>query len=129
MGNFVLGQRSLSNLEGVHPHLDAVVRRAIEITHQDFTVIEGLRTYERQKTLFRKGFSKTMNSRHLTGHAVDIVPYPIAHRLSYPDYMWEQVAEAMERAAKERDVDMIWGYAAWGWDKPHYQLTWEAYPV
>lgn len=129
MGNFVLGKRSLSNLEGVHPHLVAVVRRAIEITPQDFTVIEGRRSYERQKTLVRKGFSKTMNSRHLTGHAVDIVPYPIAHRLSYPDHMWEQVAEAMERAAKERNVDLEWGFAKWGWDKPHYQLSWESYPA
>lgn len=129
MSKFQWGSRSLKNLEGIHPRLRAVCDRALEITHQDMTVIEGLRTYERQKILFRKKFSKTMNSRHLTGHAVDIVPYPIAHRLSYPDYMWEQIAEAMERAAKERGVDMIWGYAAWGWDKPHHQLTWESYPV
>jgi len=126
--NFKWSNRSLSNLEGIHPHLRAVCDRALEITYQDMVVIEGLRTYERQRTLVRKGFSKTMNSRHLTGHAVDIVPFPIAHRLSYPDHMWEQVAEAMERAAKERDVDLEWGYALWNWDKPHFQLSWESYP-
>lgn len=71
---FVLGERSLKNLWGVHPDLVAVVKRAIQITRTDFAVIEGVRTKERQKELVRKGASKTMNSRHLTGHAVDIVP-------------------------------------------------------
>ena len=52
----------------------AVVKRAIQITRTDFTVIEGVRTKERQKELLYKGVSKTMNSRHITGHAVDIVP-------------------------------------------------------
>ena len=126
--SLVLGKRSLSNLVGVHPDLVSVVKRAIEITDQDFTVIEGRRSYSRQKELVRKGFSKTMNSRHLTGHAVDIVPYPIAHRLSYPDQKWISVSEALLYAADELDVDLGWGYAMWGWDKPHYQLSWKSYP-
>jgi hypothetical protein len=68
-------ERSLRNLEGVHPDLVRVMHRAIAITEVDFTVIEGLRTRERQKKLVEKGASTTMNSRHLTGHAVDIVPF------------------------------------------------------
>lgn len=70
--SFHLSKRSLKNLEGVHPDLVAVVKKAIEITDEDFMVIEGLRTRERQKELFNSGKSKTMNSRHLTGHAVDL---------------------------------------------------------
>jgi len=127
--SLVLGKRSLSNLVGVHPDLVSVVKRAIEITDQDFTVIEGRRSYSRQKELVRKGFSKTMNSRHLTGHAVDIVPYPIAHRLSYPDSKWISVSEALLYAADELDVDLGWGYAMWGWDKPHWELSRRTYPA
>ena len=38
--SFKLGKRSLSNLKGVHPDLVKVVKRAIELTEVDFTVIE-----------------------------------------------------------------------------------------
>lgn len=108
---FVLGERSLKNLEGVHPDLVAVVKRAIQITRTDFTVIEGVRTKERQKELVRKGVSKTMNSRHLTGHAVDIVPVKdgvISWRID--DYY--PLAEAMASAADELGVRVRWG-GAW----------------
>ena len=36
--SYKLGNRSLKNLDGVHPDLRKVVERAIEITEQDFTV-------------------------------------------------------------------------------------------
>ena len=75
---YKLGQRSLQNLSGVHPDLVAVVKRAIEITEQDFSVIEGVRNIDRQRQLVKSGASQTMNSRHLTGHAVDIAPYPLS---------------------------------------------------
>lgn len=125
MAKYVLGKRSRKNLEGVHPDLVAVVERAIHLTTQDFTVIEGLRTLERQEQLVAKGASKTMNSRHLTGHAVDLVPYPVAWDwpLFYP------IADAMKLAAKELDVDLEWG-GDWRTfkDGPHFQLSWEEYP-
>lgn len=77
---FVLGAKSKTRLVGVHPKLVAVVERAIEITVQDFTVQEGLRTLERQKTLVASGASRTLNSKHIKqadghGHAVDLVPW------------------------------------------------------
>jgi peptidoglycan L-alanyl-D-glutamate endopeptidase CwlK len=72
--SIVLGQRSLSRLEGVHPDLVRVVKRAAAISDLDFTVLEGLRTLERQRKLRAEGASKTLNSRHLTGHAVDLAP-------------------------------------------------------
>lgn len=108
---FVLGERSLKNLEGVNPDLVAVVKRAIQISRMDFTVIEGVRTKERQKELVRKGASKTMNSRHITGHAVDIVPVKdgvISWRID--DYY--PLAEAMATAADELGVRVRWG-GAW----------------
>jgi uncharacterized protein YcbK (DUF882 family) len=72
--NFKFSQRSENNLKGVNPDLVKVIRRALEITPVDFIVIEGLRTQARQKEMVATGKSQTMNSRHLTGHAVDIIP-------------------------------------------------------
>ena len=126
--SYQLGKRSLENLKGVHPDLVNVVELAIQKTGQDFTVIEGRRTYERQRQLVAQGFSKTMNSRHLTGHAVDIIPYPIPSDWSeYTNKQWGMIADAMMEAAEELGVDLDWGYALWGWDKPHHQLSWRTY--
>ena len=72
MSRFILGVRSKMNLRGVHPHLVDVVNRAIKLSDVDFTVTEGIRSLERQKQLVAAGASKTLNSRHLTGHAVDL---------------------------------------------------------
>lgn len=123
---FSLGDRSRRNLNGVHPDLVKVVERAIEITEVDFTVIEGLRTKERQAQLFRDRFTKTMSSRHLTGHAVDIAPYPI----DWEDKVrFARVAKAMKQAACELNVAIVWG-GDWknSWDMPHYQLDRKVYP-
>lgn len=74
MSSYKLSQRSQSNLKGVHQDLVRVVRLAITFSEYDFVVIEGIRSLARQKALIKEGKSKTLNSRHLTGHAVDIVP-------------------------------------------------------
>ncbi len=125
MPNFVWSQRSKNNLSGVHPDLRAVCDRALEITTQDMIVIEGVRNIERQKQLVAKGFSTTMNSRHLTGHAVDITPYPVSWE--WDDY--EPLEKAMKQAAEELGVEIEWG-GDWKSfkDAPHWQLSWEAYP-
>jgi peptidoglycan L-alanyl-D-glutamate endopeptidase CwlK len=122
---YQLGQRSLQNLSGVHPDLVDVVKRAIELTEQDFTVIEGIRNIDRQRQLYRTGKSKTLNSRHLTGHAVDLAPWPIS-------WEWEEfypIEEAMKQAASELDVDLEWG-GDWKSfkDGPHWQLSRKSYP-
>ena len=122
---YTLGPRSRDNLEGVHTDLQRVVERAIEITDKDFTVIEGLRDIERQRELVNTGKSTTMNSRHLTGHAVDIAPWPIS-------WDWDEfypIADAMKQAAEELEVDLEWG-GDWKSfpDGPHYQLSRKAYP-
>ena len=115
----------MQNLSGVHPDLVAVVKRAIEITEQDFSVIEGVRNIERQRQLVAKGASKTMNSRHLTGHAVDLAPYPLSWDWEY----FYPIADAMKQAAEELDVDLEWGGDWTSFkDGPHFQLSWGAYP-
>ena len=84
----------------------AVVKRAIEITEVDFTVIEGIRSISRQRELLKAGKSTTLNSRHITGHAVDMVPWPV----DWEDLKrFEQMAEAMKTAADELDISIVWG--------------------
>jgi peptidoglycan L-alanyl-D-glutamate endopeptidase CwlK len=122
---YVLGLNSRQKLSGVNPVLVAVVERAIAISEQDFSVIEGVRNIERQRQLVAKGASKTMNSRHLTGHAVDLAPWPIS-------WEWEgfyPIADAMKQAAEELDIDLEWG-GDWKSfpDGPHFQLSRKTYP-
>jgi len=112
MATFKLGSRSVRELEGVHPDLVGVVRRAIELTTQDFSVHDGRRTLTEQQRNVAAGVSKTLDSRHLTGHAVDLVPY-VNGRLRWE---WEPIyiiADAVRIAAKERGVPIRWGGA---WD-------------
>ena len=122
--SYRLGTRSLQNLSGVHPDLVSVVEKAIKITKVDFTVIEGVRNINRQRQLVKSGASQTMNSRHLTGHAVDIAPWPIS-------WDWEKfypIADAMKDAAKELGIDLEWG-GDWKSfkDGPHWQLSRKSY--
>lgn len=121
---FILGSKSLKNLVGVDERLVRVVKHAIEITTVDFSVIEGLRTKKRQAELFAAGASKTMNSRHLTGHAVDLAPY-VNGRIRWDWPLFYPIADAMKQAAQELCVPIKWGG---DWvnfkDGPHFELPW-----
>lgn len=123
---YQLGTKSREKLQGVHPDLVAVVEKAIRISEQDFSVGEGLRSVERQKELFNTGRSKTMNSRHLTGHAVDLFPYPISWDWAH----FYPIADAMKEAAADLGVELEWGGDWKGFpDGPHFQLSWRSYPA
>lgn len=128
MSKYVLGARSKTRLVGVHQDLVDVVERAIEITEVDFTVLEGMRTLDRQKTLVASGASTTLNSRHLTGHAVDIGAY-VGGTVRWDWPLYHKLAKAMKTAAAELKVDMDWG-GDWKSfpDGPHFQLSWKTYP-
>lgn len=125
---FTLSKRSLKRLDGVHPDLIKVVKKAIQLTSVDFMVLEGVRTYEKQKTLVAKGASRTYKSRHLTGHAVDIGAW-IDNDISWHWPLYNKLADAMFEAADELKVSIEWGG---NWksfkDGPHFQLSWDKYP-
>ncbi|AKJ41540.1 M15 family metallopeptidase [Pragia fontium] len=106
MSNFKFSQRSETNLRGVNPDLVRVVRRALEITKRDFTVIEGKRTEARQRQLVLNGKSKTMNSRHLSGNAVDLLPVG-ADWNNYKD--WLPVLDAVYKAGRELNIKLRFG--------------------
>ena len=122
-----LSKRSLNNLVGVHPDLAAVVKRAIEITPVDFTVIEGRRTVERQRQLLASGASRTIHSRHITGHAVDLMAYVPGDEWNWKHY--PRIAAAMKQAADELGTPIVWGgdWASFK-DGPHFELASNVYP-
>lgn len=125
---FIFGKASENNLIGVHPDLVKVVRRVQELIPIDFKVIEGRRTLERQRQLFKFGASQTLNSRHLTGHAVDIVPLPDG-KVSWEWKYFYPMADAMKQAAAELGIAVEWG-GNWATfkDGPHFQLPARQYP-
>lgn len=126
--SIVLGQRSLARLEGVHPDLVRVVKKAAAMSSLDFTVLEGLRTSARQKQLYDQGATKTMNSRHLTGHAVDLAPM-IGGTVRWDWPLYHQLAATVKAAAKAENVPIQWG-GDWRTfkDGPHWELPWKQYP-
>lgn len=103
--SYFLSENSLDNLKGVHPDLVAVVKKAIKITKQDFSVIEGVRSEERQRELVKQGKSQTLDSRHLTGHAVDLAPYPLSWDWKY----FYLIADSMILASRKLDTPLRWG--------------------
>ena len=119
---FKLGATSLARLKGVHPDLVKVVHEAIKRSPIDFTVLEGLRTKERQKQLVAKGASKTMNSYHLTGHAVDIAPL-VNGQVTWDWKYYHQLSPIIKQVAKELGVNITWG-GDWKTfkDGPHWQI-------
>lgn len=126
--SIILGQRSLSRLEGVHPDLVRVVKKAAAMSSLDFTVLEGLRTAARQKQLMDLGATKTLNSRHLTGHAVDLAPM-VGGTVRWDWPLYHQLAVIVKDAAKAENVPIQWG-GDWRTfkDGPHWELPWKQYP-
>ena len=121
-------QRSLDNLKGIHPDLRRVIDRALRDSPLDFVVIEGLRTRDRQQQLVASGASRTMNSRHLTGHAVDLLPIgPIGPAFDWP--LYDRLGPAVKEAAEKEGVALDWG-GDWKSfrDGPHFELDRAQYP-
>lgn len=117
----------MSKLTGVHPDLVAVVNLAAVYSEIGFIVTEGVRTLERQKALFEAGASQTMNSRHLTGHAVDVAA-KVGSEIRWDWPLYHKIAAAMKRAAKELNTPIVWGGDWKMRDGPHFELDRKKYP-
>lgn len=120
--------RSAKSLEGVHADLVKVMNLARD-KGAKFIVIEGLRSLERQRQLVAMGASQTMNSRHLTGHAVDVVPVDSNGKISWDWPLYHIIAPIIKSAAEELDIPVKWGG---DWvsfkDGPHWELSRSKYP-
>ena len=119
---YKLSQRSLGRLQGVHPDLQRVIKEAITDAPWDFAVTEGVRSLERQKQLVADGKSRTMNSRHLKGLAVDIACF-VDGKITWEFEVYRQVADHIKVVAKLNDVRITWG-GDWESfkDGPHFQI-------
>jgi peptidoglycan L-alanyl-D-glutamate endopeptidase CwlK len=126
-GNFKFGKRSKDQLATVHPDLRKVAERAIQLSPYDFIVTEGKRTLAKQKEYVRKGASKTMKSRHLTGNALDYVGY-FDGRVTYKYDIMVAISKAFKAAAKELSIPIVWG-GDWKSfvDTPHVELDRSVY--
>lgn len=109
MSKFIFSQRSKNKLIGVNPLLVKIAYRALEISTADFAVIEGVRTLEKQKENVKKGVSKTLNSRHLTGDAIDILPSAIKPGMEWQPHFFEPILRAFKQATDEEGVTLRFG--------------------
>lgn len=115
--SFGFSKTSIKRMEGLHPDLQRVIYRALELSTQDFSIIEGVRTIEQQRKNVAKGASQTMNSQHLPkadgyGYAVDVAAYISGKGISWDLEYYYLIAEAFEKAAKELNITIRWG-GAW----------------
>lgn len=126
--SFRLSSRSRARLVGVHPALTAVVEAAILRSPVDFMIAEGLRTATRQAALVKAGASRTLRSRHLTGHAVDVVAL-IDGQVRWDWPLYGRIAQAFKAAAADLKTPLIWG-GDWKTlrDGPHFELDRKAFP-
>lgn len=123
-----LSDRSLERLKGVHADLVNVVKFASSNSEIKFEISEGLRSLAKQRSLLASGATQTLNSRHLSGHAIDV--YAIIEgevRWDWP--LYSKIADAMKKAAQFLEIPIEWG-GDWKTFKDgcHFQLPWNIYP-
>jgi peptidoglycan L-alanyl-D-glutamate endopeptidase CwlK len=125
---FVFSARSLARFEGVDPRIVRVTKLALDYSEVDFGITCGLRTLEEQKLLVAEGRSRTLKSKHLTGHAVDVVAYK-GGKVSWAFGEYLLIAEAFRLASEELGTPITWG-AAWLAPLANYNSpreAWETY--
>jgi len=125
---YKFSQRSLDRLQGVHPDMVKLMSESIKESPYDFGITEGRRDNTRQQQLVKEGKSRTLNSRHLTGHAVDIAVF-IDGKLTWDFDKYKAVAEHVKKVAASLGVSIIWGGDWRGLvDGPHFELNRKDYP-
>lgn len=125
---FELSAPSRARMAGVHPDLVRIVERATRLASGEFRVLEGMRTLARQKQLVAAGASKTLNSRHLTGHAVDLGAV-VGGKVRWDWPLYAGIAAAMKQAAHDLRIPLIWGGDWKMRDGPHFELPRAEYPA
>ncbi len=129
MNNFKFGNRSETNMQGIHPDLVAVLRLGLAYSPYDFGVTCGVRTAEEQREIVESGASQTMDSAHVIqssgfGHAVDLYVIVPGESDTYQHKYFRKVIQALVRAAIEFGVQVEFG-GLWRdfVDSPHVQLA------
>lgn len=108
---FAFSQKSIDKLQGVHPDLLKIVNLAITKSAVDFGITEGVRSAKQQAIFYHNGASERLVSRHMTGHAVDVLAYLGARGTYKPESLYFEIANAFLAAAKELKIPLEWGGA------------------
>lgn len=130
-------ERTLDNLEGVHPSLQAIVIGAMDrfkpkltgLPEFTWSVISGVRTLDEQKDLVKAGASKTLKSKHLIqsdglGHAVDIGCFQGNIYLNDISYYMAVKQAFLKEAIQYPSIKLEWGGSWKGFvDPSHFQIT------
>jgi peptidoglycan L-alanyl-D-glutamate endopeptidase CwlK len=132
--SYHFSDRSYRNLRNVRPELVAVATLALDHLGRtggpDFVVTDGVRNLDEQRRLVEQGKSQTMNSRHLTGHAIDVAAFTPDYKVTWEAEPYETIAAAFKRAGEQLGVEIVWGG---DWenfvDMPHFALSREQYPA
>ena len=126
---FQFSQNSLNKLEGVHPDLVKVCHAAIKKSAVDFGITCGVRTQAEQVKLYAQGRTTpgpivtwTLDSRHKTGHAVDVMAY-VGGKVSWEEGYYEKIADAFLSAAADLNIKLVWGGNFQKPDRPHIELN------
>ena len=121
-GNKVKDDRSKKRLSTVHNDLQRLFRH-MAAAERRFVVTEGLRSQERQRELVAAGASRTMNSKHLTGRAVDIAVV-VGSEVRWDWPLYEAFAAEVKAAAAILGIKITWG-GDWPTfkDGPHFELA------
>ena len=76
-----------------------------------------------------EGKSQTMRSRHLTGHAVDVVAI-VDGKVTWDWQCYEAIAEAFKQAAEALEIKIVWGGGWKGFRAgPPFELDPAEYPA
>jgi peptidoglycan LD-endopeptidase CwlK len=123
----VWSKRSLAQLKGIHPDLRRVCDLALNLSTIDFMVIDGVRTLEEQQVHVANGASKTLNSRHLHGYAVDVAAM-VGGKIRWEDAYYRPIGAAFVSASGRLRIPIVWG-GTWRWkDWGHFELDRKRYP-
>jgi peptidoglycan L-alanyl-D-glutamate endopeptidase CwlK len=132
--SYRFSKRSYRNLQNVRPELVAVATLALETLGReggpDFVVTDGARNLDEQRKLVEEGKSQTMDSRHLTGHAIDVAAFTPDYEVTWEPKPYRKIADAFERAGRQLGIEIEWG-GSWSEfvDMPHFALTRQQFPA
>lgn len=119
----MLNDKSMARLKGVDTRLVAVIGAAALSCPLEFQVTEGVRSLARQQMLFDAGKSRTLQSKHLFGHAVDI--HVLVNGVANWDFKnYAVVNEHVQKAAAHFGVSVKWGgnFPTFK-DGPHFEIV------
>ncbi len=112
-----------ANLRSINPTLADVVRRAESLAGVRFVIGSGRRDAALQRKAVEWGWSRTHDSDHLDGNAVDLWPIDQDGAVNFDSKSQAEIVQAMKQAARELGVVLDIG-ADWKRfkDKPHFAI-------